>query len=102
MSSKIIKFATGSSAFYLSFWYAREKTVKPLDFAKRYGEDSWVLVTGGSDGLGFEFANYFAERGFNIILVSRRLNSLKNAAYSLEMSHGIKTRCIEADFCNQV
>lgn len=39
---------------------------------QRYGgKDSWVVITGGSDGLGLEFAKELAKTGFNICMVGR-------------------------------
>ena len=42
-----------------------------VDLAKRYGPKSYVLITGGSEGLGKEIGLRFAARGFNLILVAR-------------------------------
>ncbi len=33
---------------------------KPKDLIKRYGADSWCLITGASDGIGLGFAVEFA------------------------------------------
>ncbi len=38
---------------------------------KIYGKNSWVIVTGATDGIGKGFCEEFAKRGFNILLVSR-------------------------------
>lgn len=38
---------------------------------QRYGENSWVMVTGASDGIGKGFCEEFAKLGFNIVLVAR-------------------------------
>jgi len=35
-----------------------------------------VIITGGSDGIGFEFANQLAKQGFNIILIARSAQKL--------------------------
>ena len=42
---------------------------KELNLIERYGENSWVLITGPSSGQGKQFALQLAKRGFNIILV---------------------------------
>ena len=35
------------------------------------GKDSWALVTGASDGIGFGFAQELSQRGFNVFLHGR-------------------------------
>jgi len=65
----------------------------------RYGVDSWALVTGGSDGIGKEFAVQLARRGFNIILVAR--NEEKLSAVRTEITTkfpNISVRIVIADF----
>ena len=42
----------------------------------RYGENSWAVITGGSDGIGRAAAMYLAREGFNIVLISRTLSKL--------------------------
>ncbi len=41
------------------------------DFAKRYGANSWALITGSSEGIGKGIATSLARQGFNIILSAR-------------------------------
>jgi FlaA1/EpsC-like NDP-sugar epimerase len=44
----------------------------PYKLIERYGkEDSWVVVTGGSDGIGAEICEQMAKEGFNICIVGR-------------------------------
>lgn len=43
---------------------------------ERYGADSWAVVTGASEGVGFAFAEELAARGFNIVLMARDLAKL--------------------------
>jgi 17beta-estradiol 17-dehydrogenase / very-long-chain 3-oxoacyl-CoA reductase len=74
---------------------------QPVDLTKRYSrdKDSWVLVTGATDGIGKAFCEEFAKKGFNIILVSRTLEKLKNVENELKSQFpNIKTHVIEYDF----
>lgn len=43
-----------------------------------YGKDSYVLITGCTDGIGKGYAKKFAELGFNLILVSRNEKKLND------------------------
>ena len=52
---------------------------KARDLTQIYGKNSYVLITGGSEGIGAALAAQFAARGFNLILISRSLEKLNNA-----------------------
>ena len=41
------------------------------DLKRRYGANSWALITGSSDGIGKAIALSLAKQGFNIILSAR-------------------------------
>lgn len=72
---------------------------KPLDLLKRYGENSYVLVTGATDGIGKEFCFQFAKLGFNIILVSRNLEKLSKVSEEIRDKYPkTQTKIIEIDF----
>lgn len=43
-------------------------------------DSKYVLVTGGTSGIGYELAKVFAENGFNLILVARTEDALSKAA----------------------
>ncbi len=48
---------------------------------ERYGpKGSWAVVTGSTDGIGKAIAIELASRGFNIALISRNAEKLKNTA----------------------
>lgn len=44
----------------------------------------WAIVTGGSEGIGFEFARQLAQKGFNCILISRSEDKLVKAIAELK------------------
>ena len=46
------------------------------DLPALYGRDSYVLITGASDGIGRYLAVDFARRGFNIIIIGRSADKL--------------------------
>ncbi|CAG9333344.1 unnamed protein product [Blepharisma stoltei] len=81
----------------LEVYYACKSLLSRPSFLS-YGSNSWVLVTGASDGIGFGFTEYLACQGFNIILIGRNPNKTHNAARYLEEKFPIKTKCIIKDF----
>ena len=52
---------------------------KRADLLHRYGQGSWVVVTGGSEGIGLGIAKEFARLGFNIVLIARSVPKLEAA-----------------------
>ncbi len=68
-------------------------------YKKYAGTDSWVLVTGGSDGIGLEMCKQMAAQGFNVCIVARNEEKIKSKIPEiLECNKNIKTRYVIADF----
>jgi len=57
----------------------------------------YALVTGASEGIGFEFCKVLASKGYNILLVARTLSKLQIAANTLEHNFNIETQVISSD-----
>lgn len=60
-----------------------------------------ALITGASSGLGAVYANRFAARGHNLILVARRGDRLETLATELRDTFNIEVRNIVADLTNE-
>jgi short-subunit dehydrogenase len=52
-------------------------------------DNSWVLVTGASSGLGEEFARQYAAQGRPLVLVARRLEKLQTLARELHERYNV-------------
>ncbi|XP_075062497.1 very-long-chain 3-oxoacyl-CoA reductase-B-like isoform X2 [Mixophyes fleayi] len=63
---------------------------------KKYG--GWAVVTGATDGIGKAYAEELAQRGFDIVLISRTLTKLQRVADGIELQTGRKTKIIQVDF----
>ncbi len=61
----------------------------------RYGP--WALITGASSGIGASFARELAARRFNLVLVARREERLRQIADDLQNRYSISTQVIVAD-----
>jgi len=73
---------------------------KGHDWIERYGENSWAVVTGATDGIGWEFCREVARRGLNVVLISRTKSKLENRCKELtDEFPKIKADYIIADFC---
>ena len=57
----------------------------------------WAIVTGPTAGIGAAYAKLLAAKGYNLVLVSRDLERLKQTAADLTAKHGVETQVLSAD-----
>lgn len=60
-------------------------------------QQQFFVITGASSGIGQDMAAELAQRGYNLILVSRRLQNLQEIATKLERQYDIICHAIAAD-----
>jgi 17beta-estradiol 17-dehydrogenase / very-long-chain 3-oxoacyl-CoA reductase len=82
----------------LIYFYYKVTFRKCLNLLDRYGKDSWVLVTGATDGIGKGYCEEFASLGFNIILASRTQSKLLKVAKEIKTQYNVLTHIITYDF----
>ncbi len=58
---------------------------------------TWLLLTGASEGIGKEFARFAAEKGRSLILSARSEDKLNALADELRTAHGVEVVVIPAD-----
>lgn len=56
-----------------------------------------ALITGGTSGIGHQFAQQMAARGDDLVLVARDTERLENVAEELRQVHGVEVEVITAD-----
>lgn len=66
-----------------------------MTFASKYGP--WAVVAGASDGVGSAFAEGLAQRGVNVVLLSRRQQVLDDVSAGIEERTGVETRAVAVD-----
>ncbi|KAK0547805.1 hypothetical protein OC846_003829 [Tilletia horrida] len=66
---------------------------------KAPGTGAWAVVTGATDGIGYEFALQLAKAGFNVFLASRSAEKLGKVAAEIELAvPGVRTKTEAIDF----
>src|SRR5688572_25031404 len=60
----------------------------------------YTLITGGTDGIGYELAQIFAEEGYNLIIVARDQDELFRTKEELQFA-GIEIVTIAKDLFGQ-
>jgi hypothetical protein len=56
-----------------------------------------ALITGASFGIGLEFARIFAREGYNLVLVARSADKLRQLASEVEKAHGTRSLILATD-----
>ena len=77
---------------------ARGLFMRTSQFKEKYGE--YALIAGGSEGLGYAFAEAIAQRGLNLVLIARRKELLEASAAKLKETYGVDVISIAADMAD--
>jgi short-subunit dehydrogenase len=56
-----------------------------------------ALITGASFGIGLELARIFAREGYNLVLVARTVDRLRQLASEVEKNHGTRSLILAVD-----
>lgn len=59
-----------------------------------------ILITGGGTGLGYSMGKYFLQLGANLIITSRKIDRLQEAADTLEKETGGQVLALQSDVRN--
>ena len=57
----------------------------------------WALVTGASAGIGTEFCRQLASKGYQLVLVARRVDKLEEVAQELKSTYAANSLIISSD-----
>ena len=102
----IIKYIKNTLKFFKKKGYksggVTEARIATLDYNNRL-EGKWVLITGGSSGIGFATAEACIKAGARVIITGRNENKLQNAITNLgNCSFSIKWDVCELNFMDDV
>src|SRR5258708_10407583 len=68
-------------------------------YKKRFGP--WALVTGASSGVGIEMTRQLAANGFNVLIVARRIDLLKELGNGIEREFSMQFRAVQVDLSEE-
>ncbi|TVY71411.1 Very-long-chain 3-oxoacyl-CoA reductase [Lachnellula suecica] len=92
VSSKVISY----TRLLLSLFVLSGKNLRA------YGKKgTWAVITGASDGIGKEYAIQLAQKGFNLLLVSRTQSKLDTLSQEIEHKYAgsaVKVKVLAMDF----
>lgn len=71
-----------------------------VNLKRRYGK--WAVVTGSTSGIGKAYATLLAEKGLNVVLISRSREKLQVVAEEIESQFMVQTKIHVADFTGSV
>ena len=69
-----------------------------MQLSKFGKKGTWALVTGASDGIGKEYALQLAQKGYNILLVSRTQSKLDSLSTEIQRLCNVQTKSFAMDF----
>ncbi|CAN9513091.1 unnamed protein product [Ophioblennius macclurei] len=90
----IVKLVLFSRILFPKLWFPQSKT-----FFTSMGE--WAVVTGASEGIGRAYAFALAERGMNVVIMSRTRLKLDMVAKEIGDATGQTVKVIATDFINE-
>uniref|UniRef100_A0A3Q4ACI3 Uncharacterized protein n=1 Tax=Mola mola TaxID=94237 RepID=A0A3Q4ACI3_MOLML len=89
-----VKVLLFTGLLFPKFWFPL-----PQSFFSSMGE--WAVVTGSSEGIGRAYALELAERGMNIVIMSRTKETLDQVAQKIRDTTGKKVKVIVTDFTKE-
>ncbi|XP_075047955.1 17-beta-hydroxysteroid dehydrogenase type 3 isoform X1 [Mixophyes fleayi] len=81
---------------FSKYLFPRLWGVLPPSFFQSLGK--WAVVTGAGDGIGKAYSIELANRGMNIVMISRTLEKMQRVAMEIEQTTGRNVKIIQADF----
>jgi len=103
----------GIATVVLSLFYLIAKIIKGVwttwlgsalgfGYNFKHSDDAFAIVTGATDGIGYEYACYFAKKGYNLLLISRNQEKLDDCKQKIGDKYPKckEIRVHQADFTN--
>jgi len=93
----ILNYSKDLSKQLKMMWMSTFKTDQLSSLHDKYG-NGWVIVTGGTSGIGLSFAHQLSKVGYNICIISKDQEKIGKTCLDLERTYGVKTKNINFNF----
>lgn len=94
-------YTIGYEIYDMTWASIMHNTRDPVPFGKRYGQGTWVVVSGGTHPTSIEFAKVLSQKGFNIALVDEDQAKLDEVrSLILGGAESAKVETFEFDYKN--
>jgi hypothetical protein len=84
-------YTLGYNVFDMTYASALHNSRPALDFKARYGNGTWVVISGASDSIAQEFAQKLSRQGFNLVLVDSDASGLQQTK---ELAEKASSSCL--------
>ena len=74
-----------------------DKNVEGIPEIAGFKQRETALITGASEGIGYELTKLFAQNGYNLVLVARNEQKLTQISSDMRRLHNISTKVIRKD-----
>ncbi|XP_001650279.2 hydroxysteroid dehydrogenase-like protein 1 [Aedes aegypti] len=88
-------YGTFKSLFELC-WGLWKQRSEGVDYVRRYGK--WAVITGGSNGIGLQYARFFAQKGLNVAIIAINDEQLEQTSKEIQQQYGVQVKKIPIDF----
>lgn len=95
----LLNYSKDLPLYLKNFYTSTLKTHQLSGLQEKYG-NGWVVLTGGTSGIGLSFAQQLSKAGYNICIISRDKQKLTSTCQDLETYNGVKTKHIQYDFAD--
>lgn len=58
----------------------------------------FVVITGGSNGIGLQYARFFAQQGLNVAIIAINDEQLEQTSKEIQQQYGVQVKKIPIDF----
>ncbi|XP_037535983.1 testosterone 17-beta-dehydrogenase 3 [Nematolebias whitei] len=96
LGAAVLVFYGGKLLLFSRMLFPKRWFPLPEAFFTSMGE--WAVVTGASEGIGKAYAVALAERGMNVVIISRTKATLDQVAEEIGEKTGQRVKVIVADF----